>query len=246
MWDVPERDTNIEIDEEVCGGSDEEAYQDNESHELNWFVEQDDGFEFQRSDRLNIDPEVVNDNVLILENMNDNDDNFICDDIEEEDETLDDYANENEMWLSSDSESETNGGKPLPITIKPSDGKQTGKYCEKLSNEIGLTVRQHAPVRVEKWKQMPRAEINTMLDRIKFFPCLTMKEKFALDLTQEHVKKSFRKQLSNRFRNWKCDLHKHFKKFPTVVEAKRNPHESVSNKEDWDYLCDRFSSEEFK
>ncbi|KAL6350178.1 hypothetical protein AAG906_004118 [Vitis piasezkii] len=49
-------------------------------------------------------PPVVNDNVLILENMNDNDDNFIC---EEEDETLDDYANENEMWLSSDSESES-------------------------------------------------------------------------------------------------------------------------------------------
>ncbi|RVX06408.1 hypothetical protein CK203_023696 [Vitis vinifera] len=141
---------------------------------------------------------------------------------------------------------EANGGKPLPITIKPSDGKKIGKYYEKLSNEIGLTVRQHAPVRVEKWKQMPRAEINTMFDRIKFFPCLTMKEKFALDLTQEHVKKSLEKQLSDRFRNWRCDLHKHFKKFPTVVEAKRNPHKSVSNQEDWDYLCDRFSSEEFK
>ena len=62
---------------------------------------------------------------------------------------------------------EANGGKPLSITIKPSDGKQIGKYCEKLSNEIGLIVRQHAPVRVEKWKQMSRAEINTMLDRIK-------------------------------------------------------------------------------
>ena len=62
---------------------------------------------------------------------------------------------------------EANGDKPLSITIKPSDGKQTGKYCDKLSNEIGLTVRQHAPVRVEKWKQMPRVEINTMLDRIK-------------------------------------------------------------------------------
>ncbi|RVW51303.1 hypothetical protein CK203_075479 [Vitis vinifera] len=150
------------------------------------------------------------------------------------------------MHTSNEGTSSSNGGKPLPITIKPSDGKQTGKYCEKLSNEIGLTVRQHAPVRVEKWKQMPRAEINTMLDRIKFFPCLTMKEKFALDLTQEHVKKSLEKQLSDRFRNWRCDLHKHFKKFPTVVEAKRNPHESVSNQEDWDYLCDRFSSEEFK
>ncbi|KAL6340610.1 hypothetical protein AAG906_010518 [Vitis piasezkii] len=58
-------------------------------------------------------------------------------------------------------------------------------------------------------------EINTMLDRIK--------EKFSLDLTQEHVKKTLQK-------------------FPSVVEAKRNPHESVSNQEDWDYLCDRFST----
>ena len=28
---------------------------------------------------------------------------------------------------------EANGGKPLPITLKASDGKQTGKYSEKLS-----------------------------------------------------------------------------------------------------------------
>ncbi|KAL6335763.1 hypothetical protein AAG906_039526 [Vitis piasezkii] len=130
------------------------------------------------------------------------------------------------MHTSNEGTSSSNGGKPLPITIKPSDGKQTGKYCEKLSNEIGLS-ETTCTVRVEKWKQMPR-------------------EKFALDLTQEHVKKSLEKQLSDRFRNWRCDLHKHFKKFPTVVEAKRNPHESVSNQEDWDYLCDRFSSEEFK
>ena len=62
---------------------------------------------------------------------------------------------------------EANGGNPLPITLNLSDGKQTGKYCEKLSNEIGLTVRQHAPVRVETWKQMPQHEINAMLDRLK-------------------------------------------------------------------------------
>ncbi|KAL6341766.1 hypothetical protein AAG906_038010 [Vitis piasezkii] len=112
---------------------------------------------------------------------------------------------------------EANGSKPLPITIKPSYEKQTRKYCEKLSNEIG----------VEKWKQMPRADINTMLDRIKSFPCLTMKEKFALDLTQKH-------KLEMRFAQT-------LQKFPNVVEAKRNPHESVSNQENWDYLCDRFS-----
>ena len=60
-----------------------------------------------------------------------------------------------------------NGGKPLSITLKASNGKQTGKYSEKLSNEIGLIVRQHAPVQVEKWKQVPKFDINAMLDRVK-------------------------------------------------------------------------------
>ena len=35
---------------------------------------------------------------------------------------------------------EANGGNPLPIILNLSYGNQTGKYCEKLSNEIGLTV----------------------------------------------------------------------------------------------------------
>ena len=62
---------------------------------------------------------------------------------------------------------EANGGKPFLITLKASYGKQIGKYSVKLSNEIGLTVRQHAPMKVEKWKQVPQFEINAMLDRIK-------------------------------------------------------------------------------
>ena len=42
------------------------------------------------------------------------------------------------------------------------------------------------------------------------------------------------------------DMHKHFKKFETIEESKRHTHESVSNKEDWDYLCDLFASEKYK
>ena len=62
---------------------------------------------------------------------------------------------------------EANGGNPLPITLNLLDRKQTGKYCEKLSHDIGLTVRQHALVRVETWKQVSQHEINAMLDRLK-------------------------------------------------------------------------------
>ena len=104
IWDVPEKDTSVASVREVSDGSDKEAYQDDESHNLNWFVAQDDGYEFQRYDRL-VDPEVVNDNVTILESMNDDD--SICDDIEEDDETVDDYCNEGENWSVSDRKSES-------------------------------------------------------------------------------------------------------------------------------------------
>ena len=59
---------------------------------------------------------------------------------------------------------EANRGKPLPIILKESDGKKIGKYSENLSNEIGLTVRQHVPVRVEKWEQVSQFDINATLD----------------------------------------------------------------------------------
>ena len=65
-----------------------------------------------------------------------------------------------------------------------------------------------------------------------YFPLLVLKEKFALDLTQDHVKRRLEKKLADHFRNWRCDFHKHFKKFKTVEKAKRHRHESLSNLED--------------
>ena len=47
IWDVPENDTTVACVREMSDGSNEKAYQDDESHNLNWFVEQDDGCEFQ-------------------------------------------------------------------------------------------------------------------------------------------------------------------------------------------------------
>ena len=104
MWDVPEKDSCLEVGKEVGRGTDNEAYQDNESHDFNWFIEKDDGSGLQRPGRLNVDPEVVNDNALSLETVNRCDDDFIFDDFEVENETLHDYSNEQE--LSSDNESE--------------------------------------------------------------------------------------------------------------------------------------------
>ena len=104
MWDVPKKDSCLEVGKEVDRGRDDEAYQDNESHDLNWFIEEDDGSGLHRPDCLDVDLEVVNDNALSLETMNNYDDDFIYDDFEVENETFHDYSNEEE--LSSDNESE--------------------------------------------------------------------------------------------------------------------------------------------
>ena len=43
IWDVPKKDSCLEVGKEVGRGSDDKAYQDNESHDHNWFIEKDDG-----------------------------------------------------------------------------------------------------------------------------------------------------------------------------------------------------------
>ena len=87
MWDVPEKDSYLKVGKEASRGSDDETYQDNKSHDLNLFIEEDDGSCLQRPDRLDVDLEDVNDNALSLETMNDCDDDFIYDDFEVENET---------------------------------------------------------------------------------------------------------------------------------------------------------------
>lgn len=64
------------------GESDDGAYQETESCDLNLFIDEDDGNGSQRPDQLDVDIEVVNDNVLSLETMNDCDDDFISNDFE--------------------------------------------------------------------------------------------------------------------------------------------------------------------
>lgn len=74
------------------------------SRDIEWSFELDD--QLERFDRINVNPEVINNNILCMGDRNDDgDDDFICDDIIEEDIIVD---NDNivEEWLSSESESD--------------------------------------------------------------------------------------------------------------------------------------------
>ena len=73
-----------------------------------------------------------------------------------------------------------------------------------------------------------------------------MQSKFDINMSLPGVKICVTKMCITAFYNFRYRLKKHFKKFPTVNEARENKHEEVKTQAEWDFLCDRFSSEEFQ
>ena len=78
----------------------------NESCDIEWSFGLDDQLGLQRFDHRDVNPEVINNNILSMRDRNDDgDDDFICDGIMEEDFSVD-SANNVEEWLSSESKSD--------------------------------------------------------------------------------------------------------------------------------------------
>ena len=101
LWDVLEVDNTTEVDENFDEIVEDDAYQENESCDIEWSFGIDDQLGLHRFDRTFVNPEeVINNNILSTKDRNDDDD-FICEDIIEEDSSVN-SANNVEEWLSSD------------------------------------------------------------------------------------------------------------------------------------------------
>ena len=99
-------DNTTEVDENFDETIEEDAYQENESCGIEWSFRLDDQLGLQRFDRTNVNPEVINNNILSMGDRNDDgDDDFICNDVIEEDFS-DDSTNNMEEWLSCECESD--------------------------------------------------------------------------------------------------------------------------------------------
>ncbi|KAL6323438.1 hypothetical protein AAG906_039008 [Vitis piasezkii] len=105
LWDILEVDSNIEVDANFDETNKDDAYQENESCDIEWSFELDD--QLERFDHINVNLEVINNNILCMGDRDDDgDDDFICDDIIEEEDIIVDNDNIVEEWLSSESESD--------------------------------------------------------------------------------------------------------------------------------------------
>ncbi|PRQ47682.1 hypothetical protein RchiOBHm_Chr2g0102381 [Rosa chinensis] len=54
----------------------------------------------------------------------------------------------------------------IPVTFKKENGRPTGPYAEMFANEIGFTIRNHAPLNVKKWKEVKPEDRTSLIKRI--------------------------------------------------------------------------------
>ena len=57
-------------------------------------------------------------------------------------------------------------GTKIPVTLKQEIGRPTGPYAEMFANEIGFTIRNHAPLNVEKWKKVTPEQKTNLIKRL--------------------------------------------------------------------------------
>ncbi|XP_022156286.1 uncharacterized protein LOC111023212 [Momordica charantia] len=71
-------------------------------------------------------------------------------------------------------------------------------------------------------------------------------EHFRVDLSKRVVNKFIEQQMQISFKQYRSDLHQYYCEFEDPVEARANPPERLTNPEDWNHLCDRWETPEWK
>ncbi|KAA8542862.1 hypothetical protein F0562_024014 [Nyssa sinensis] len=122
----------------------------------------------------------------------------------------------------------------IPIHLK----SPVGKWATKFKTELGIISRNFAPLSSPNWTEVsdPQREI--------FYKCI--EDKFDIDLKHFHHKRCVNTILALRLKEYRGDLHKHFKKFQWArLDAHRHPYRGVSI-DDWKVICTRFKADELQ
>ncbi|CAA0826848.1 Unknown protein [Striga hermonthica] len=130
-------------------------------------------------------------------------------------------------------------GKKLKIDVDPLTGRPKNReQSAKLSSQIGVVARDVLRV-PRKWKEMDEEKLlEPCIDLIKIHMDVNLDASGARHCLVDRMKSSSRQV---RYR-----LHKHYKKYATLQEAKNNKPPFCVSKENWDELCDYFASAKFK
>ncbi|KAM2670026.1 hypothetical protein EV1_006008 [Malus domestica] len=122
--------------------------------------------------------------------------------------------------------------------ILESDDSDSSPNSSFLVNDIGFVVRTYAPLNVKQWRNVEKKDVDKMIERIT--------SKYDIDMSLTHVSTYIKNALQRRFVDFRHKLKKHFDSFLTLEEANQNKHEDVTSQEEWNFLCDRYASDQFK
>ncbi|CAA0819334.1 Unknown protein [Striga hermonthica] len=130
-------------------------------------------------------------------------------------------------------------GKKLKVDVDPLTGRpKSREQSAKLSSQIGVVARDVLRV-PRKWKEMAEEKfLEPDIDHIKIH--------MDVNLDAPGVRHCLVDRMKSSSRQIRYRLHKHYKKYATLQEAKNNKPPFCASKENWDELCDYFASAKFK
>ncbi|KAK9281588.1 hypothetical protein L1049_004491 [Liquidambar formosana] len=128
-------------------------------------------------------------------------------------------------------------GVKVLVDIPPLLMRAVGNNAQALITELGVIVRNRAPLQCNKWSAIPDNDKETMWQEAK--------DKFAFS-EDPHIQIAIYEQLNRQYRNYRHRLHKnHYRKFETDYMRLRNRPPDVTAS-DWEHLIMYFGSDEFK
>ncbi|XP_074330258.1 uncharacterized protein LOC141667607 [Apium graveolens] len=115
--------------------------------------------------------------------------------------------------------------------------------AEKFNNEIGFIVRNHGTFSYKDWRLVPQ-EVRAPLRNY-------LLENFDIDLQDKTTILCIDDQMRKAWKTHKYKLHMYFKciggiKNVEMAKKKRHPHLNEDQQEDWEILCDRWCTDDFK
>ncbi|XP_074323660.1 uncharacterized protein LOC141660568 [Apium graveolens] len=115
--------------------------------------------------------------------------------------------------------------------------------AEMFNNEIGFIVRNHATFHYKEWRLVPEA-VRAPLRHY-------LLENFDINLSDMTTIKCIDDQMRRSWKNYKYKLHSHLKSIGgendvEMAKKKRHPELKDDQQNDWEMLCDRWYTNEFK
>ncbi|KAM5548110.1 hypothetical protein ABKV19_002190 [Rosa sericea] len=133
-------------------------------------------------------------------------------------------------------------GNRIAVNLDPEHGRPTDKGVSSLlSNECGKIVREKCPMVHETWTKISRDVKHNLRKEVEV--------NFEVDVQRPSIIHYLNKVMGKVYREFKCELHKHYKKMRSLEEALDKPPKAMIARNDpaqWKCLCKHFSEEKFK